>query len=296
MSTFGIRCGLAEYARELNRELQNLGVEVEIWANIPSGKNVQDKKVLDDENFNVERNWSVEGWSGEIQRPVIGAVAPPLVHIQYESFLYAMSWFPGVLRELTDKGAKIVVTYHTAGVPQQFPGSLVDTAICHTDEIFASVPGRSRQLFELPGPYRRPRIGTFGLGRAHVEWIEKACDELGYEFVNMIHVHGEWQPLDELIDGLRTCDVLALPYPPVGTSVSSSAAKVALATMRPLVVSDTNWFSNLPDGMVFKHKWEYDHFKAALQRALPSHEFVRARSWAYAAARHKCWYEELLNT
>jgi len=294
MSTFGVRCGIAEFTRSLNRALRDIDVEVLIFANEPSEKNPQDFLVADDAGFEVRRNWSVEGWSGQYDRPMLDSSLPPLVALQYESFLYSMKWFPALMREFKERGMAVVVTYHTAGVPPGFPAETVDLAICPTAEIARTVPGRRREVLEHPAPYPQPTVGTFGLGRAHVPWIVQACQELGWKFINMIHERGEWVTQERLLEDLSTCDVIALPYPPVGTSVSSAAVKVALASYRPVVVSDTNWFSTVPTDLVVKHAWNYEAFKAALQQALPAESFLRQRSWQKAAEMHKLWYSQLI--
>lgn len=293
LSTFGIKCGLAEFGRNLLGHLKVQGVRPTIWANIPSGKNQQDHLVLPDDGWDVLRCWSVTGWSGQMLGPQHRLGLPRILHINYESFLFPIEWLAPLCRAHKAAGGVVVVTFHSAGVSPGFPRETVDFAFCHTKEVHDSVPGRNKLLYPMPAPYQPPRVGTFGLGRAHVPWIAQACQELGWEFVNLIHEHGEWVPQDELLRQLRTCDVIALPYPPVGTSVSSSAAAFALSTYRPLVVSDTRWFSTLPPE-VLRHAWTYEAFKAALELALPAHPYIKARSWQDAAWQHKNIYRQLL--
>lgn len=295
-TTWGIRCGVAEYARNLNKCLRDEGVEVVIYGNIPSEKGIQDHLVVpDDEDFEVERNWSVEGWSGISTHPIVNGTVPPLLHVQYESFLYSMKWFPSFIQRLKAHDHKIVITYHSASVPPGFPRECIDLAICHTSAIERSVPGKQKMSLEMPTVYSQPRVGTFGLGRVHRPWLEQACQELDWELQDWCSDRGgPWLPQDQLIALLRCCDVIALPYPPVGTSVSSSAAKVALAANRPLVLSRVNWFSTIPEDVAFKHDWDYESFKAALQRALPNVDYVKQRSWQRAAHQHLKAYEELL--
>jgi len=267
-------------------------MEVTVLANIPSEKGAQDHKVLDDGGFDTIRCWSVTGWSGEVRH------LPPearlgILHVNFEGFLFDERWFHPFLQGVRRDETKVVITYHSSGVPPYLQG-LVDLAICHTPEIHRVSIGREKLLMEHPAPCRKPRVGTFGLGRSNVEWITRACKELDYEFVNLIRVHGDWPPQEKLIDELRECDVLVFPYPPVGASVSSGAVKIALATLRPILVSDTAWFSNVPPGVVTKHPYEYEAFKSALASMLPAYDFVKERSWARAAQEMVSQYEKLL--
>ena len=75
----------------------------------------------------------------------------------------------------------------------------------------------------------------------------------------------------------------------------SSSVKVALSTYRPVVVSNTNWFSDLDDNLV--HKCNYGD-KAELKRVLGSifvkREFFKSFSWDNIAKRHLLFYEELM--
>lgn len=296
VSTFGIKCGIAQYTRELVEALKLQGLNPTIIANIPSNKNIQDHQVFPDDGFNVHRCWSVEGWSNEIKAPDITEVFD-VYHVQYESFLYGDTWFPSWVRSLMLRGAKFIITYHSSGRSPLHPVDCFDLGICHNKETYNSIQTKFKMLMELPCQYRKPKIATFGLGRSNVEWITQACNELGYEFVNLIRATGDnWTSIDGLIDDLRACDAIVLPYHPVGAYVSSSAVKTALATYRPVIVSKTSWFSSLSSDYVYKHDYDYASFKTTLEYVIGHRQkFLKSISWEVAAKKHHEWYQAATN-
>jgi len=112
-------------------------------------------------------------------------------------------------------------------------------------------------------------VGSCGFGRVRFEQTIPAVVGLGWNYLissqerervridPIISALPEWQkqlvvpiynycPYDQLADRLQACEMVLLDYPSTTACVTSGAARLAIGAHRKLVVSATNWFSDVP--------------------------------------------------
>lgn len=266
ISSWHQRCGIAQYSEWLAKALILLGHEVEVIANIPYEELTEPDEPYVHRLFNIELRDNKNYFDFEKAAEIINRC--DVVHVQAESALYSRNYLP----TLHVKTARIpwVVTYHSTCAPVLMPSVAMHTA--HTEQVLDQLGLRKvkRASIAMPCPvidYVAPPlvgqhllIGSYGLGRNNDEAVAEAVKYVNStrasgqaEIVFSTHYgHHKWLPYQALLRWIQEKHACILYYPPVGASVSSSAAQISLACGRPLVVSNTNWFSSLsPDHAIF---------------------------------------------
>lgn len=297
ISTYGIRCGVAENTRQLAEALATQGHSITILANKPSGKNPQDVHVGTDTvigaDLKIIRCWSVTGWSGEelFGGPEFEAsLDADIVNWQFQNFLYTekMQEYIGQLYKNTK--TKLVATVHDSGIGPKFPRDLVDFYLASSKTVLrdAGISDYLGTAIPHGAVNRAPVVMTFGLGRSRADMIQAACGAIGAEFRVAPWQNWTWNK-DDFLDSLKAADVLVLAYPDVGASVCSSSIRDALATYRPVLVTTTKWFEEfLPrrDLVTFCPGTEEgiaDGLRLILGERM---KWLQDNSWVRSAERH----------
>lgn len=130
ITTWNARCGIAEYSRSLAEALRARGHTVVVLANYPVNP-VPDAVDEGGVYRFFYTGWHAErGVDADLASRVVTAHALDVVHLQYQNFIYPPDFLP-VLHRLAAY-APLVVTFHDAGVPVDFPRVVVARAIVHT--------------------------------------------------------------------------------------------------------------------------------------------------------------------
>lgn len=264
VTSWGQVCGIAQYSENLVAALQMLGHDVQVIANRP-----YEPLTHVDEKF-VHRLWDVEGRTGKRDFDYRTAFSIlemcDVIHVQSESALYAQTYLPTLQSGLPAK--RFVVTHHSTCMARMLP--TVRMHVAHEERVLdhLGIPKGIRVQMPMPSPvvdYVDPPVlgdtlllRSYGLGRNKDDMVNAAVDswnkiskstKLRFE---TSYGHHRWLPYHELLRWIQGSHACILYYPPVGAYVTSSAAYMALACGRPLIVSDTAWFSNLsPKDTIF---------------------------------------------
>jgi len=113
LTTFNAPCGIADYARNLAREIRILGNDVVVLGNLPYGSGEVDNV----NEFEVHKVFEVEIHTGkqffdfEMIYGIIDKI--DVLHIQFESAIYTRSLLSTLLKEIKGK-IPIVVTIHSS--------------------------------------------------------------------------------------------------------------------------------------------------------------------------------------
>jgi glycosyltransferase involved in cell wall biosynthesis len=260
------KCGIAQYSEWLVKALISLGHEVKVIANIPYEAMTDEDEPYVSRLFNIELRDKKNHFDFKRASEIINTC--DVVHVQGESALYSGNYLPQ-LQAMTHT-VPWVVTYHSTCAPKLLPRVAMHTA--HTEQVLdqLGLVRVKRATIQMPCPVvdyvpppligGRLLIGSYGLGRNHDDLVNKAVFEVNDskeknqpELVFHTHYgHHKWLPYSALLRWIQEQHACILYYPPVGASVSSSAAYLSLACGRPLIVSTTNWFSALSgDHVIF---------------------------------------------
>lgn len=301
LTTWNQACGIAEHSRALSSELQKQGHTIEILANIPYEKLVQEDEFYVTRCFEVEIRTNKKFCDYDFIKNVVNTDCDVLV-VQYEN-LY--NGYLDVLFPLIKK--PIVIEFHSSCIGP-LPWNLVAASITHNAEL--RVPGRSIQLpmgvFDIPhvpNPGKK-RIVSYGLGRNDDTMVKQAIERLktvgiDAEFVTSYGHHG-WRPMADLIKFIQSGDVVSLIYPEVGASVSSSAVNLAFGCKRPVITSKTNWFKSVSNDVI--QIQTLDELTQQLMKLFldqpyydvwASRNIIEERSWAKIAQQHLSLYQSL---
>lgn len=238
VTSWNEKCGVSEYSKTIVNGLRSLGYDVKVAANI-----VKDQ-VEPDDTF-VKRFFHVHFMTGGTtkQENMLDMVAYladcDIVHVQFETNLYHPDWFINFITLLKNSPAKLVFTMHSSGMWQNFPLTKVDRYLSHTkmwctnDLVHFPV-----EFFNKDGNSKI--IKSFGLGRNNGEHVVEAIKGLNVEFETSYGT-SKWLTKLELGDWISDSVAIAVIYHPVGCTVSSSVAAVALGTNKPLLVANTEW-------------------------------------------------------
>ncbi len=131
VTTWGTRCGIAQYSMYLARSLSDLGIEVIIFA---------EKSDLSEEHNNdrikVIRCWSRSQYDLHQVIEEAQSISVDIIHIQHEYSLFEEHTLMRFLTELKSIGAKNVVTMHSivrSKATEAKIASLVDKIIVHSE-------------------------------------------------------------------------------------------------------------------------------------------------------------------
>jgi glycosyltransferase involved in cell wall biosynthesis len=164
VSTWGVRCGIATYTQMLRTELERVGLEVHILAEI--GAN-------DADDF-VHQCWDRSFDANTIADTIVG-LELDLVHVQHEWALFRR--LPSLWSSLSSTNAKIIATFHTPdfGLSGSMNHQLMDASryidgiVLHNKRIAQQISGQLmspvqhiphgvREFF--PQPDARSKLGV----------------------------------------------------------------------------------------------------------------------------------------
>lgn len=187
VSTWNTKCGIAETTRDW---VDNLNCTYKIFAPQEPAQ-----AFLADDDNRVLRCWNREFASyTELIQPII-EFAPNIVHIEHEySFFKNEKMFFGFIKDLRERGIKVVITIHT-----YMPSGLVDRLADAVDKVIVTK--------EQGDVANNPRYTSIGLPVPHVQRIgeDEARQRLGWtdrpRFI--VGSFGMWNPhkgFDEFLD------------------------------------------------------------------------------------------------
>jgi len=282
MSSYKQECGVAEYCANMATAFRNDGHDVCVLGNYPYGDvEADDDKTF--RCFHVELRDNKTDW--DLDGAVAFASNIDVLVIQYEASLYPSSTFNQFLKAFKERVAcKIVVIFHSSCIWPSFPWGLMDYGIAHDAGILANIRSANKKIVPhatIDYAARDPKevrkelglldaftVSSFGLGRVQYKETIPAVTQRGYQYVisspasesnrineiiatmpkwqqSLVKYYSDYVPQDIFIKRVQTAEVALIYYPPVGASVSSGAVRIALGARVPVVVSNTNWFSDL---------------------------------------------------
>ena len=235
-------CGISDYSQNLCAGLRAKDIDVHVFANFPKAK-------LESDPEYVTRCWHGP-YLDNIHETDISFVEQlltyDLVHTQFETSLFHPSWMPKLVEELYGK-VPIVFTMHSSGIWPSFNQGMVSKYITHEPmpwyENSAIIPmGIKFYNNDIKGDPKQ--IISFGLGRNNDDFVREAVKGTNSTF-RTTYGHHKWLSKPELVTEIQKAFSVSLIYPPVGASVSSSAANLAIGCNRVLFCSATNWFKHV---------------------------------------------------
>lgn len=299
VSSWGQVCGIAQYTENLVAAQRALGYDVRVVANIP-----YEKITHPDEPF-VSRLWEVEGRTGNKYFDYAKAFSIlgecDVVHVQSESALYAKTYLPTLQTGLPS--SRFVVTHHSTCMANMMP--TVRMHIAHEERVLDAlgIPAGHRASMPMPSPvieYAAPPvlgdtllIRSYGLGRNNDDMTNEAVKQWNSRGIKpqirfeTSYGHHKWLPFAELLKWIQGAHACILYYPPVGAFVTSSAAYLALACGRPLIVSNTAWFSNLSAKHALFSGHSPKELNAGLERLVDGYS-----DHVIAAKEYAAWLEK----
>lgn len=295
ITPWGQRCGIAQYAENMVAAIKQLGHEVVVIANIP-----YEDLTHKDQPF-VHRLFEVEGRTGkrkfDYERAMELLSDCDLIHVQGESSLYAQEYLPSLMGKIVD--IPWCITHHSTCMPRIGPNMRFH--IAHSEKVLdaLSISKPVRAVQPMPSPivdYAEPPVlgdtlllRSFGLGRNQDDLVKEAVQRVNEALTDLPNIrfethygHHKWIPFSELLRWIQGSHACILYYPPVGAQVTSSNAYLALGCGRPLVVSNTNWFSTLsPDHALFAGSNPME-LQKGLEELVVNYEEYRSQAAEYA--------------
>ena len=209
-----------------------------------------------------------------------------MLQVNYQSMLLQQEPLGQLARDF--KGVT-AVTFHDSCNRSDFPADAFDIRFTHREGV-----GPANHVIPFGIENHPPLVRTFGLGRTREDVIRLICDAHGWTFesaaTSEAALGGQtWMTQGELHAWLREADAIVLWYDDVEMAGSSQAARTAIATRRPVFLSDTTWFREIPCGYGV-HKLSN---AAALERSMLqslSPPFVAECSWDRVAELHLSAY------
>lgn len=325
LSSYGMKCGIAEFSIKLYRAFEKLGHSVTLFGSFGGSAVREDRKWLiatPPSDIKAVECFYAPAWSishtfdmnlilDELNRNNIG-----LMIVQYQNGIINDHQLQTFLELMEKKDVNVIVSFHDSCIGPAFPLHLVKNKVSLSKQLHQIIPNSAyipegipdppnetkevlRQRYGLTGPV----VSTFGLGRTDYQLISEICQELGYTFLvldstgsclinspNIIRLT-EWFPLPELINRLAVSDAIVLWYHEIDAYVSSGAVRHALATQRPVIVNDVSWFADVPEPIVTKVKTRED-LLLALRTAItgksnPEQEqYIKENSWTAIARKY----------
>lgn len=115
MTSWGIRCGIAENSRELWAQLEGLGAECHILANVLSGEDGLQVTTADSNGASVERVWRYREPPGEAVVEACRRRGVDRIWVQYHTAFFGVEALQDLLARAHRTGLSTVVTLHDAG-------------------------------------------------------------------------------------------------------------------------------------------------------------------------------------
>jgi glycosyltransferase involved in cell wall biosynthesis len=203
LSTFGIRCGIAEYASYFAQGLLDNGVAITIFGNLMAGHEGSEVQIPSSlGGACIERSWRYDNrqWvHSEVDVPGVvrslRAQSVEHLNVQYHPAFFPERMLCGLLRSVRDAGIGVSVTHHisssaTEELISQLAGLGATVLVHKLSESYRLrshgvdrarfIPQGIRRLAATEqsgrpfgrGPTGRPTVGTFGFLRAHKGLIE----------------------------------------------------------------------------------------------------------------------------
>jgi hypothetical protein len=295
LTSWNTQCGIAEYSRGLVEALQ---AHPDVELVVLGSRNHDERAVAPDEDyvvacFDVER-WNRRGLH-ELDVERILDLGLDVLHVQYQLALYDL---PRLVELLERFSGATVITWHDNWLPEELQSQRFDVALTHRLGV-----GPAEEVITF-GVRNMPAIvRTFGLGRSREEVIAPICERNGWIFesasTSETPFGGQhWRPWRELHDWLRGADAIVLWYADDGLMGSSQAAHTAIATRRPVVVTDTTWFADLQNvpGRLYKVADDPAALEATLRELLQTDPIIAEAAWESVAERHlDCYRRAMAN-
>ena len=294
LTTWNTQGGVAEYSRTLVDGLLTRG-DVELTV---LGSRNHDEQALAEPEEYVRASFDVAASSGDGRdqldvEPIL-ALGLDVLHVQYLGGLYNLPRLNELLRRF--EGLR-VVTWHDNVAPDGLEWQRFDVAVTHREGVGPGAPE------VIPHPVRSlpPVVRTFGTGRTREEVIRPICERNGWVFESLAQTPADatakpWKAWQELHDWLRGADAIVLWYDDDPLAGSAGAARTAIATRRPVIVNDTNWFADLPQqsGAFYKVKDDPAALQATLREILRQDSMIERWSPKASADRHIALYHAAL--
>lgn len=323
-SSYGIMCGVSEYSQNLARAMRALGHQVTLFGSY-GGEHIRPDSAwrllpVDESDPCVVRCFDTPIWAygGEFDFPLIEREVRQrgisTAIISYQCALFHTPYLERLLAWLRGQGIWTIAILHDSYL--QFNLGLVEIRVVTGPSMLPHVPDATiipQGIHELPPPQmediRREYglegtlVATLGLGRTDYDLIDRAVRRLGWRFLVFdptrgcrlegphIVVFQRWFSQPEMIRILYAARATVLWYPEVPAEVTSSAAHIAVAAQRPVIVNGTRWFTDLPQDVFIKANDE-EELVAALardveqQRVRNQEAYIRANSWTETAKRY----------
>jgi hypothetical protein len=319
-----MKCGIAEYNLSLYDALKQLGHTVTIFANRrdtvrPDRKPYIAETILD-ERAEVVPCFNAGAWSESLDfdYPFLFAELEKrqieLIIVQYQNGIFHPPNLRPLFEHCKEKNIQVIVSFHDSFFGP-FPFDLVEHYVC-THSRMKQILNSHYIPHGIPAPINDPKdvlkqrfgydgtvVTTFGLGRTDYRLISEVAGELHYRFAvidsadscriggeHVIHIRN-WLSKEQLLMRLGASDVIVLWYPEIDAYVSSSAISLALASLRPVIVNDVNWFRDIPDDVAIKVKDEKElreKLSGIAQHPINQKqiEYVNQNQWQNIAQRY----------
>ncbi|MFC4765802.1 hypothetical protein [Effusibacillus consociatus] len=326
LSSYAMKCGIAEYSVKLYRAFEKLGYSATVFGNFGGDAIRDDRKwsiTVPPSDIQAVECFYAAAWSIshkfdlDLIEKEIGRRNIELMIVQYQNGIINDHQLQAFLELMEQKDINVIVAFHDSCIGPSFPFHLVKNRVTLSKGLQLVIPAsiyipqgvpeppnetkeELRQRYGLTGSI----VSTFGLGRTDYQLISDVCLELGYTFMVLDSTNNcritsphlicltEWYPLPELIKRLAASDVIVLWYHEIDAYVSSSAARHALATRRPVIVNDVAWFADLPEPVLTKVKTK-EQLKIALKEALSMEEenleqgkYIQDNAWTAIAKKY----------
>lgn len=324
LTSAGIMCGVAEYAKNLAGGLQALGHQVTVFGN-HGGEAIREEHrwmLLPDAELPspLVRCFRAPLWSRAggfdhplIQAEIVGRRISTLI-VQYQTMLYDAGGLLLLLQWCRSAGVWTVVCFHDSFV--DLPQDLAGAKVVPGASLLQAVPGatvipQGVHDLSLPSPdavrarygFPAASLGTFGFKTDHA-FLHSVAERLGWHMVAFdpwnrcqirsprLRLYQGWFPRHEMITMLSACRAVVLWYPTAYALATSSGAALAAATRRPVILNENNHFHDLPRD-VFTIVRSPDELVAALLR-VPEDEglarrqaaYIQQNSWTETARRY----------
>jgi hypothetical protein len=293
LTSWNTQCGIAEYSRAL---VEALRAREDVELVVLGSRNYDERSVGRHEDY-VVACFDVEQWNRygahELDVERILDLGLDVLHVQYQLGLYDI---PRLVELLERFGGATVITWHDNWVPPELLSRAFEASITHRLGVGPADVVIPFGVRRLPAVVR-----TFGLGRSRAEVIAPICERNGWTFESAATSETpfggqHWRPWRELHEWLRGADAIVLWYADDAMMGSSQAAHTAIATRRPVVVTDTTWFADLPHRPGILHKIADDPaaLEATLRDLLSTDELIDDAAWELVAERHVDCYRQAL--
>ncbi len=325
LSSHGIKCAVAENAVELAGKLREQGHAVTIFGNWTDGRiRPEHRGRLTRSEPEAVACFEVQPWSRGagydlelVWRQIMGWEIRALL-VEYQASIYPGAFLTELLARCAARGLRRVVTFHDSYIPSGLP-ELADVRVVHGASLLRRLPGATvipqgvQRLPEVPRREVQHREGwpadlvaTLGMGKVDYRLIYGAARSIGWTTLAFDPLYSctlpnaadlillrDWFDQRELVGRLAAAHATVLWYPPVDAQVVSSAAQLAVAAHRLVLVNNgVPWFQDLPADVFVKLRdpgelavW-LQHGLVDPERERRQQAFIDANCWDQVARRY----------